>query len=449
MLAVTVFVDILLPRTFEVGTKIFAQRNLVMPSLGNPRRSIPNETDAPTRGAADSILAYDNLVALVKETNLVERWEARRPALLRWKDRVVQLFSTPLTEPERQRALVGLLERRLWVQADESTIRISVQWNDPGLAFDIVSHAQAEFLERRGALETSVISDAIGILEGVASKEREALGAALAHATDVASKISASQGSTGRVVVAPVAPFRAPALTEPETSPRAVNEAGLLATRLEAKRAQIRAVQEPWQQHLADLRARLADTRQTYAPAHPFVIVLEGQVADASVEPPALAQLRAEEAALLAEIEATATVAPPPPPVVHVKAAGAHPSPARQETALVVREDPPELAEARAALRAASVKYEELEDRIDAARIELATAQAAFKYRYRVVLPPELPKKPIRPDSVRIWAGGGLLALLLAFAVAIGRDLLGGRFVASAQVRRLLRVPLLAEVNGP
>ena len=77
-----------------------------------------------------------------------------------------------------------------------------------------------------------------------------------------------------------------------------------LATKLEDKRRAIRNLEEPWQRNLADLRAKLTELKVTYAPAHPLVIEQERRIDDANVVPPALAALRFEEKALLAQADA-------------------------------------------------------------------------------------------------------------------------------------------------
>src|SRR4051812_43364768 len=66
------------PKTFHVQTKILAQRNQVLASLSNPRRSMPLEADAPTRAVSETVLRRDNLVSLVKQTNLLDNWQATR-----------------------------------------------------------------------------------------------------------------------------------------------------------------------------------------------------------------------------------------------------------------------------------------------------------------------------------------------------------------------------------
>jgi hypothetical protein len=114
-----------------------------------------------------------------------------------------------------------------------------------------------------------------------------------------------------------------------------------------------------------------------------------------------------------------------------------------------VCEDEPELASAKERLLVATRRYEDLMDRIDSARIELQTAQAAFKYRYVVVDPPEVPQTATRPNGAILLLGGLVLAAVLAIFAAGVSDLTCGRFVEPWQVRRKLSIPLLAEIEEP
>ena len=119
LLAATIFG--FYPRTYSTDVKILAQRNLVLPALGNPNRTVPREADNPTKNVADAILQHDNLVGLIKQVNLVDRWEATRPAVLRLKDRVSQNgWARPQTEEDRLRSIEGVLEKRLVVTNDDN-----------------------------------------------------------------------------------------------------------------------------------------------------------------------------------------------------------------------------------------------------------------------------------------------------------------------------------------
>ena len=139
------------------------------------------------------------------------------------------------------------------------------------------------------------------------------------------------------------------------------------------------------------------------------------------------------------------------PTGVYTRPVGA--SPAAPGSSLVVdvspREDEPELAAAKAKLLSSTRRYEDLLDRVDAARIELITAQAAFKYRYTVVEPPEVPRDPKGLKGYLLAAGGIVLSVFLAIFAAAAKDLGSGRFIEAWQVRRRLGIPVLAEVDKP
>ncbi|MFL5416411.1 MAG: chain-length determining protein, partial [Myxococcales bacterium] len=137
----------LLGRTYHVEATLLAQRSQVMPALGNPTRAIPSDADAPTRAAAEIVLRRSNLVALARQTNLLETWEHGRAPLLRLKDRVLALGHRPLEEDEKLDALLGLVEKRLWVHAGEGTVTIAFDWHDPQAAHRLVEAAQENFLE--------------------------------------------------------------------------------------------------------------------------------------------------------------------------------------------------------------------------------------------------------------------------------------------------------------
>jgi uncharacterized protein involved in exopolysaccharide biosynthesis len=90
--------------------------------------------------------------------------------------------------------------------------------------------------------------------------------------------------------------------------------------------------------------------------------------------------------------------------------------------------------------------YEDLLSRIDAARIELETARAAFKYKYGVISPAELPRSAVSPRPSRVLVGGFVLAIFLSVFVAVGLDIAAGRVQERWQVSRSIGLPVLAEV---
>jgi capsular polysaccharide biosynthesis protein len=115
------------------------------------------------------------------------------------------------------------------------------------------------------------------------------------------------------------------------------------------------------------------------------------------------------------------------------------------ERLLDLRDDAP-TALARSKLQAASAKYNELLSRIEAANIELEVTRASFKYQYTIVKPPELARKPSKPNVTLVMVATLLLALILMVLVPAGLDLWRGRFVESWQVESRLNLPLLGEL---
>lgn len=446
------------PRTYRVEARILAQRNLVIPLLGNPRRPVPADYDTPARAASELVLQHDNLVAIVDELDLLRKWNEQRPPILKVKDAVMDAVRGPVSDEDMRRAMVGLLEKKLAVRSDGTTLRISAEWGHPETTYEIVSIAQRNFLDRRSALELGVIVDTITILDEEAKKHEAALAAALAEVQRLKPALPAppTLSATPAAPATPATPVRPKASYAAPRSPAASD--GNLARELADKRRAIRELDEPRQRRLAELNARLEDLRGVYTPAHPIIAELEARIREASAESPELKTLREEEAELTTRLAAE-SLQPSVPRVIPQRAsrgasapiAPTAPGALQQPEApiFLVEDESPELEAARGKLASALRKYDDVMNRIDSAQIEIHTGKAAFKYRYMSIMPPEIPSKPVRPSVISLAVGGVFLSVVLAIFAAAARDFTSGRFVEAWQVRRRLRIPLLAEVPSP
>jgi uncharacterized protein involved in exopolysaccharide biosynthesis len=469
------------PRTFGAEARILAQHNLVLPALDNPGRSVPREADNPTKNAADQIKKRDNVVALVKQLDLIDRWDATRQPVLRLKDKILAPFSGgPKPEEDRLLDLVGFLDKRLVVGTDESSINISIEWPDREMAYEIVALVLKNFLEARYDTNVNVITEAIRILEERAKPQSDEVDAALAELSKAEanrrSKISSISASSPRVSTraAPRYSATSQALPAPTGSASASPGGGSvddtdITAQLEEVRHRLREVEDDRRRRLTDAQNQLADARTTLGPMHPTVVGLSEKIADLSVPPPELVALRARERDLVGKIAKAAVPAPasPPAPTPVTGSPRSRPpsnAPASEPssdldlsgTPLGVRDslvelmrDDPETALARSKLQAASTKYNELLSRIEAASIELDVTRASFKYQYTVVRPPELARKPTRPNVPLVVLASFLAAFLLMMLIPGGLDLIRGRFVEAWQVERELGLPLLGELTPP
>ena len=277
-----------LPRTYHAETKLLAQRNQVMGAIGNPNRSIPWDADAPTRAAQETVLRHDNLVLLVKQTDLLDGWERTRAPAVRLKDWVVRRFTGPMNDDDRMEALIGLLEKRLYVETGDQTVTIAVDWPDAQAAFRLVEAAQQNFLETRHVSEIAIISEAISILEG--------------HATSVHEAIESTMDELQQKL--PPAPHAEPVAHRPvrRKSPED-QELAQLRVMLNSKKQAIKDVEDFRQRRLTELQTQLTEARAIYAPAHPAVLNLQQSIEALSKESPQVAALRREQEQLEEELD--------------------------------------------------------------------------------------------------------------------------------------------------
>lgn len=416
---------VVLPKTYRAEVRLLAERNLLIPALSNPRRSIPTDADAPTRGAAELILKRASLLALIEQTHLLERWDASRAPALRLKDRAVERIRGPVDLQARIDAMVEVLEKQLAVRVDGTTLQIVVTWPDADTAMQIVDVARQNFIEERHAREVAAIAETISILE--------------AHSGEVRAKVGELLGELRRSPGTRSSPSVHWSRTAP---PRAGDapEVAQLRAEIAAKRRALDEMEGFRQRRVAELQATLADQHSTFGPSHPSIAATQRALEALGRESPQLQALRREEQDLVAKyVRRTgrspdeAPVAPPAPlpPVVL--------PPATEVTT-------PEGDALRAELRMRLDEHHDLLGRLDAARIELDTARAGFKYRYGILQPAQVPRKPEKPNPPVTLAVGVLAGLLLAFIVPAGLDLRSGRAIEVWQVERAIGAPVLARL---
>jgi uncharacterized protein involved in exopolysaccharide biosynthesis len=439
-----------MPRAYRAEVKLLGQRSsaLRMLSSSNPNM---DAVDNPTKNAATMILRRDNLEALVKEANLVERFAQTRPAALRLKDRVMAGIFGPPSPKDLQLGMVFTLEHKLEVEtSEETTVSISVEWSDPRTAYDLVTLVQKNFLEARYDSDVAVINESIAVLEEHAKNELAKVDSELEDyqkivATTAAKSSPAAMPRAGGAYLGPRMAGGGATAVGPDPE---------VAKALEEKRIQIRTLEEEQRHAQESLRQQLLQAQTTLTPMHPAVIALQTQLEAASQPSPALVQARSDERQLMAQIVPPRLApAPVPLPAVPHASGGAVPEadagsvdqlPVLPPSA-IDRDGRLQLAQSK--LGAAIRSYQDVLARIDSARVELEITQTAYKHRYTVVSPAELPAKPKKATAQLVGigslVGGALLAILLAAAL----DFAGGSILESWQVRRRLRLEVLGEFD--
>ena len=427
-----------MPRTYLALSRILAQRNQVIAALGNPNRQLPSEADAPTRAARESVLRHDNVLAIIRQVNLVEEWAKTRSLPGRLADAVRRMIRGPLSREDLEEALAVLLKNRLDVStSNEGSVTITVFWSDPEMAYRLAQAAQENFLENRHLAEISVIADSISLLEQHAAGVREAVDVAIAEYRQKRSTARAND-----LLPVPVArPATAPAVPAPDP------ELTQLALQVVAKRRAVKDLEEYRQRRIAELQAQLAEQRAVYADSHPNVVNLRQSIEAVSKESVSLVGARKEAEDLEAEyvrraghtLDTTPVVASSPVPLAPIE-------PVKVSIDAGSKVEPGE-EYARQRMNAAVGRYNSLLERIDSANMELDAARAAFKYRYVVTQPPRRPKEPVAPNVPRLLAAGVGSGFALALLASVLAEVKRGVMLQPWQVKRSLGVPLLAEIG--
>jgi uncharacterized protein involved in exopolysaccharide biosynthesis len=447
-------VSVTMPRIYNSQVKLLAQRASVLPALTNPGRTLPYEADNPTSNVSANIMRRDNLVALVKEANLVERWHASRSAGLRLKDRLFNLFSAPPREEDEVRGLAQTLEKRMTVTTDESTVTISIDWSDPQVAYDLVRLVQKNFVEARYDAQVAMIQDALGVLEDHAKAELEQVDSALAAYQEARESIDSTSApsSTDPTVRRPATVQRAPSLSAAPPAPPVPAVDPDLTKALEEKRRQIRALEDSRQRTLDTLKQQLVQAQLTLTAMHPTVIALQQKIDSLSEPPPELANLKNEERELMNQIVQSTPVPSTAP--------SSHPSPIlgptldlRQTTAQKMAaksgQQDPSLAPLRSRLDSAISRYQNVMANIDSAKLELDITRAAFRYRYSEITPAEISRAPKKPIAFLVGVASVLGGVFLAMLGAAAADWRTGRILETWQIRRRLKLEVLAEFEPP
>jgi uncharacterized protein involved in exopolysaccharide biosynthesis len=450
LFGVTLAVAKFWPRTYRCESRFIAQPNLFAP------RERQGTGDALS-GAADVILRHESLEAIIKQTNLVRSWPATRQPLLKLKDNVMGWLRGPMTDEMTRKMLVGTLETKLFVTTTGNAATITIDWQDPHMAAELVNAAEQNFLESRHVAEISTIAEYISILEAHAVKVRDEIykiseqlqklreDRRASDEKKLAEKRALNVKETPPPVVVPRRPLTRKPASEDEDTARA-------RVMLEAKQRAITELEGDRTRRLLDSRGRLAELESQLTAVHPLIVDTQRTIASLTHESPQVSSLRAEVRDLenelkrrAAEAGANAALGGSVGGGLRAAAVGAEPLP----TEIIGLADDEDLDPAVAAqFRYAVGNYTRIRDEISAARIDLDTAQAAFSHRYKIVVPAEAPGKASKPKIPLVIGAGVVGALMAALIAAILAELRAGKIIERWQVQQI-ELPVLAELRFP
>ena len=353
------------------------------------------------------MLGRENVLAVMKTTNLLEEWARTRPPLLRFKDWLFGLFGSAPTEDDRVDALAGLIEDRLQVgTSDEGSVSFSIRWPDAQMAYRLVNEAMNSFLQYRRVSETAAITESITIL----SSSSQTLEAQISETIAQMPRRPTARTGTPRP-----APAQGP-------SPHSVVQLSRLKSELEARQQNIARLAANRNQQLSEARGRLTTALTIYTEGHPTVVALRQAVAQLSRESPELTAASQEARDLEREYDALSVKVGVATEIAQSRASAGG-APSLNPFSLVSLGDSADPVSVR--LRVEMAQLAAVRERESAARAELASAQAGFKYRYSVTRPPRVPRQPAGPNVALIILAGAFAGLILAIGVPVARRFSG------------------------
>ena len=445
-IALTIAAFRYVPRTYSCTTVLMVDTSQVLEGNYGPN----------VLTAADSlVLRHENLEGIVRDTGLIKKWHERRSPLFALKDRIfASLFGEPSDEDMRT-VLVGTLETKLSVRPGNGTLTVSVDWPDPKTAAEIAEAARESFVKARHTAEMSAFEEKLAILDGHATSLRDEIETLAKQARTLLDQRDESFRAASRAAAS--AAVKDAGDAAPRARPRAATAAvtdGLrpeLKEQLDEKRQKLAEWNRAHEQRVAEERRKLEDLKVRLTPNHPDVVTAQRRLATAEQVPSEIALLRSEVQSLDGELKQRDIIGTRGP------AAGGRtlvPSAAAPQVEPLPRDigqllDAGNIDPALAVQLASAVsKYGALRDDIRSGRIQFDTAQAAFNFRYKVVIPADPPSKPTKPKPAMIIGGGLLLSLLLAFLLPIVAELRSGLVVERWQVATM-QLPVLADLRLP
>ena len=433
------------PRTFSCTTVLMPVNNSLLDGKGTPPLLV---------GAEDVILRHENLEGIIRDVGLLEKSAARRPPILKLKDRLIHTLSGDLDEKIQVAILVATLESKIAVTAEKTDLTIKVDWSDGQTAAELAEAARESFVRARHTAEMSAFEEKMAIYNDHSSKLRADI-AVFAEQLAQSRGERLNQAKGEQVAREKSNEAAAPAPKQRivrSVTPRAAEpdaQLPVLKDQLDGLKKKVAELEADRDRRLREAQAKFEDLKVHLTPSHPDVIAQGERVAMLSAVPTDLALLRNEVKDLESTIQqregfargGTGTV------TSVIGGAGARPADVLpSEITELLRNDDGDPALV-AQLSSAISTYTSLRSELLSTRIDLDTAQAAFNHRYQVIIPAEAPSRPDKPKPAMIVIVGLLLSLLIAGGLPIALSLKKGVLHDRWQVEQQL--PVLAELHLP
>lgn len=469
--ALVVALTCVMDRTYQIDIHILTHKAQMMQALVHPDRSVPPSADTPTAGAVELIRSRENLENLIEDVNLPQICDAKRSAVMRWKDIVFAKIFGPPNATDVHEAYLKLLEDRITPSVENDLVIMQIQWTDPDIAMTLAEGAVARFLKMRHDMELSEILETVNILGRNVETSRNGIEEVVKRMQkifeDRESDLAVRSGQIPRehIKKAHIKKSRFIAIRKPVSAAQVdagVNTSGDAKKELAAKQVEIAQIKRVYDTRLKKAQEDLTNLSASLGPDHPDVVEAKRNLESLSSPPPEMVALQAEETRLAAQIAAAPAQGDSQQGTdkakVNLAGAGdaADDSTGYDVMRVPVSEDlykeldkDPEIVQILDEVKKRQDAHDDLVRRLAAARIESETANVAFEYRYKLTEPPVYPKTPVKPKVPVMLAGGAVAAVFLGIFFAVVASVWSKLILESWQIERFLNIRVLGEIDEP
>lgn len=414
----------LAPRDYTAGGEILVVKSIL--DQGQAQAIfMPGQLSDEQKEWIAQIQSQPTIENVMKDAQLVARWDATRPPLRRLTDSMKGRTST---DDEKAGTIAAMLDTRLKAQIEAPRISITVDWPEPTTAADIVNATITRFIDSRFSTEVQPYKDAIKIKE----EQREEARAELEKILPTAAPPPAKDVTPK--VVAPTAAGMS------DSEKQKIQEIASLRDKLTQVRNQMRPLDEAKAAKVAEIQEKLTTAKSTLGEQHPQIIALNAQLQQAQKDSPDLANFRTQAAGYEQQLASLGSDAPKPKVVAPTAKATLEAAAATAATP-----KPPEGKDVVQKYEFYRGLYDDRTRDIDELGAKYKTAEAAFKKKYTISRPATEPRSPKKPVGLTVALGGAFATMFLILVLAAIADRMSGIFYEPKHVRDMLRLPVLGE----
>ncbi len=158
-------VNAAMPPVWRVQAEVIVSEPTTMYRLTAPFDAVP-PLQQGLRELPEELTSKAHLVALVKRTGLMDRWESSRPWPIRLKNRVMETLRGPVSEVDLLDALVAMVDKHLAVWVERDKVFIACDWPEREVAVAIVSGTVAALKDLRIERDVHALEASASSLDG-------------------------------------------------------------------------------------------------------------------------------------------------------------------------------------------------------------------------------------------------------------------------------------------